>query len=173
VQTTIKVAAIRWEQKNIFFFYESILKSMLKHMSNGPVSGQNRPSRGLNRSIQPLNVSTLSTPGSGAGPQQHHHQQNNSIHSTHNNNINHHHHQHTKMMNGGPRLMSSYATPLPSLSSNSHNNNYNNNNNMNHNSNNNSNNNNNNNNNHNTMNKDRIGAREALTSLGLLCLGEI
>lgn len=123
-------------------------------MPTGPASAQNRPSRGLNRSIQPLNVSTLSTattttPGLANG-------------------------QATKYMNGmngGPRM--SFTTPLPSVSSNSNNNN-----NILHTNNNNNNHPNNNNHNLTTLsninhpNKDRIGAREALTSLGLLCLGE-
>lgn len=114
---------------------------MLKHIHSGPVSGQNRSARGLNRVSQPLNVSTVSntsvTPSS------------------------------TKHMNGGPpRLLSSFITPLPSVSSNSNNNHQNA-----------TNNNNNSTTNNNILssttvniNKDRLGAREALTSLGLLCL---
>lgn len=113
---------------------------MLKHIHSGPVSGQNRSTRGLSRAAQPLNVSTVSatsvTPSS------------------------------TKHMNGGPpRLLSSFITPLPSVSSNSNNLNATNNNNST--------------TNNNILssttvniNKDRLGAREALTSLGLLCLGE-
>uniref|UniRef100_A0A8D8CRS3 (northern house mosquito) hypothetical protein n=1 Tax=Culex pipiens TaxID=7175 RepID=A0A8D8CRS3_CULPI len=116
---------------------------MLKHIHSGPVSGQNRSARGLNRVSQPLNVSTVSntsvTPSS------------------------------TKHMNGGPpRLLSSFITPLPSVSSNSNNNHHNA-----------TNNNNNSTTNNNILssttvniNKDRLGAREALTSLGLLCLEE-
>lgn len=50
----------------------------------------------------------------------------------------------TKMMNGGPSRMMFYPTPLPSLSSHS---------NL-------------------AYNKEKNDAREALTSLGLLCLGE-
>ncbi|XP_065084680.1 uncharacterized protein LOC135706925 [Ochlerotatus camptorhynchus] len=111
---------------------------MLKHIHSGPVSGQNRSSRGLNRAAQPLNVSTVSansvTPCS------------------------------AKHMNGGPpRLLSSFITPLPSVSSNSNNLNATNNNNST--------------TNNNILssttvniNKNRLGAREALTSLGLLCL---
>ncbi len=82
-------------------------------------SGPNRgggQSRGHNRSIQPLNVSTVSQ-------------------------------QSQKLANGGPRMMLN-TTPLTSISSS--------------------------NNNHSHLNlntKHRIGAREALTSLGLLCLG--
>lgn len=82
--------------------------------SSGPNRGQ---TRGHNRSIQPLNVSTVS--------QQSH-----------------------KLANGGPRMMLN-TTPLTSISSS--------------------------NNNHSHLNlntKHRIGAREALTSLGLLCLGK-
>ena len=93
-------------------------------MPTGPVNGQNRTSRGLNRSAQPLNVSTIST-ASG---------------------------QPTKLMNGGLRVMPTFATPLPSISSNGNNNT---------------------NTNLITINKDRLGVREALTSLGLLCLGKI
>ncbi|XP_001652589.2 uncharacterized protein LOC5568863 [Aedes aegypti] len=111
---------------------------MLKHIHSGPVSGQNRSTRGLSRAVQPLNVSTVSatsvTPSS------------------------------AKHMNGGPpRLLSSFITPLPSVSSNSNNLNATNNNNST--------------TNNNILssttvniNKDRLGAREALTSLGLLCL---
>lgn len=113
---------------------------MLKHIHSGPVSGQNRSARGF-KPAQPLNVSTVSntsvTPSS------------------------------SKHMNGGPpRLLSSFITPLPSVSSNSNNHN-------------NATNNNNNNSTTNNnilssttvnINKDRLGAREALTSLGLLCL---
>lgn len=110
---------------------------MLKHIHSGPVSGQNRSTRGLSRAAQPLNVSTVSansvTPSS------------------------------TKHMNGGPpRLLSSFITPLPSVSSNSNNLNATNNNST---------------TNNNILssttvniNKNRLGAREALTSLGLLCL---
>ncbi|XP_058821247.1 uncharacterized protein LOC131683355 [Topomyia yanbarensis] len=109
---------------------------MLKHIHSGPVSGQNRSARGLNRVAQPLNVSTVSansvTPSS------------------------------AKHMNGGPpRLLPSFITPLPSVSSNSNNNNHNANSTT----------------NNNILssttvniNKNRLGAREALTSLGLLCL---
>lgn len=103
---------------------------MLKHMPPGPATGQQRPSRGLNRSLQPLNVSTLSS--NGPGP--------------------------PKLANGGPpRMQSMYnTTPLTSVSSSNQNNNYCNSN-----------------NNNCTLNdKDRIGVREALTSLGLLCLGK-
>lgn len=50
----------------------------------------------------------------------------------------------TKMMNGGPPRMMFYPTPLPSLSSHS---------NL-------------------AYTKERADAREALTSLGLLCLGK-
>lgn len=99
-------------------------------MPPGPATtGQQRPSRGLNRSLQPLNVSTLSS--NGPGP--------------------------PKLANGGPRMQSMYnTTPLTSVSSSNQNNNYCNSN-----------------NNNCTLNdKDRIGVREALTSLGLLCLGE-
>ncbi|XP_055636971.1 uncharacterized protein LOC129775849 [Toxorhynchites rutilus septentrionalis] len=111
---------------------------MLKHIHSGPVSGQNRSARGLNRSGQPLNVSTVSA--TSATPSC------------------------TKHMNGGPpRLLSSFIRPLPSLSSNSNNN---------HNL-----TNNNSTTNNNILsstavnvNKNRLGAREALTSLGLLCL---
>lgn len=81
--------------------------------SSGPNRGQ---TRGHNRSIQPLNVSTISQ-------------------------------QSQKLANGGPRMMLN-TTPLTSISSS--------------------------NNNHSHLNlntKHRIGAREALTSLGLLCLG--
>lgn len=92
---------------------------MLKHMppvpasSSGPNRGQ---TRGQNRSIQPLNVSTISQ-------------------------------QSQKLANGGPRMMLN-TTPLTSISSSNQN--------------------------HSHLNlntKHRIGAREALTSLGLLCLG--
>lgn len=99
-------------------------------MPPGPATGQQRQSRGLNRSLQPLNVSTLSS--NGPGP--------------------------PKLANGGPpRMQSMYnTTPLTSVSSSNQNNNYCNS------------------NNNNTLNdKDRIGVREALTSLGLLCLGKI
>ena len=92
-------------------------------------TGQNRgpPTRGqLNRSIQPLNVSTI-TQGPPHPPQK-------------------------ICSNGGgpPRMSSMYqnTTPLASISSN-------------HNV-----------SNNNLSTKHRIGAREALTSLGLLCLGE-
>lgn len=92
---------------------------MLKHMPPGPASGQNRPPRGLNRSSQPLNISTLST--AGLGPPK--------IHANGN----------------GPPRMSSILTTTPLTSISSFNKNHN----------------------------DRLGAREALTSLGLLCLGDI
>lgn len=93
-------------------------------MPPGPASiGQNRgppPTRGLNRSIQPLNVSTISQ---GPPPK--------------------------LVANGGARMPSMLnTTPLTSCSSNH---------------------------NHSNLNlstKHRVGAREALTSLGLLCLGE-
>lgn len=94
-------------------------------MPPGPAStGQNRgpPARGLNRSIQPLNVSTISQ-----GP-------------------------HKLMLNGGgpPRMTTMMnTTPLTSISSN-----------INH-------------SNINLSTKHRVGAREALTSLGLLCLGKL
>lgn len=99
-------------------------------MPPGPTSGQPRPStRGLlhGRPTQPLNVSTLSTPG-GPGPPP------------------------KIIANGGPRLSAVLnTTPLTPLNSSSSNNN-----NINLNS---------------TLNtKHRVGAREALTSLGLLCL---
>lgn len=83
--------------------------------SSGPNRGQ---TRGHNRSIQPLNVSTISQ-------------------------------QSQKLANGGPRMMLN-TTPLTSISSSNHN--------------------------HSHLNlntKHRIGAREALTSLGLLCLGTL
>lgn len=118
----------------------------------------NRSTRGLlNRSQQPLNVSTLSTNtlngtlngGIGSPPllQTHH---------------NHHHHtpfqhaqQHNKLLNGHVPRIPSFTTPLPSLSSNSNHQ-------LLHNSSSNT-----------VLNvNDRCGAREALTSLGLLCLGE-
>lgn len=94
-------------------------------MPPGPASiGQNRgppPTRGLNRSIQPLNVSTISQ---GPPPK--------------------------LVANGGARMSSMLnTTPLTSCSSNH---------------------------NHSNLNlstKHRVGAREALTSLGLLCLGEL
>ncbi|KAJ6636648.1 hypothetical protein Bhyg_15239, partial [Pseudolycoriella hygida] len=80
--------------------------------SSGPNRGQ---TRGHNRSIQPLNVSTIS--------------------------------QHSqKLANGGPRMMLN-TTPLTSISSSNHNNSH-----------------------LNLNTKHHIGAREALTSLGLLCL---
>lgn len=103
---------------------------MLKHMPSGPASGQQRPTRGHNnRSIQPLNVSTIS-------------------------------HQITpnKILANGhanghaPRISTILnTTPLTSCSSSNQN--------------------------HCTSSidvdlKHRIGAREALTSLGLLCLGK-
>lgn len=83
--------------------------------SSGTSRGQ---TRGHNRSIQPLNVSTISQ-------------------------------QSQKLANGGPRMMLN-TTPLTSISSS--------------------------NNNHSHLNlntKHRIGAHEALTSLGLLCLGKL
>lgn len=100
---------------------------MLKHMQPGPAAstGQNRgPSaRGaLNRSIQPLNVSTMSQHSGGAPPKM--------------------------MANGGPRMSSMLnTTPLTSVSSSNQNNS-----------------------NITLSTKHRVGAREALTSLGLLCL---
>lgn len=136
-----------------------------------------RPSRShLNRSHQPLNVSTLSTAtlNGGIGSS--------SLLQTHNHSHSHlhHHHpphisttphtphnlsisfqpqasQHTKLLNGNPPRMSSFPTPLPSLSSsnqllvNNSSSSINN----------------------NQQNYDQTGAREALTSLGLLCLGEM
>ncbi|XP_055610289.1 uncharacterized protein LOC129757182 [Uranotaenia lowii] len=113
---------------------------MLKHIHSGPVSGQNRSTRGLSRAPQPLNVSTVSA--TSATPTS------------------------VKHMNGGPpRLLSSFITPLPSVSSSGNNNNHN------------ATTNNNSTTNNNILssttvniNKDRLGAREALTSLGLLCL---
>lgn len=113
---------------------------MLKHsvpsnhsVSNGPTNAANLSmhrqlnsshlNRTLNRSAQPLNVSTLSSHGPGPPNT-------------------------PKMMNGHgpPRAQQPfYATPLPpSVSSQ----------------------------NSVAYNKEQAGAREALTSLGLLCLGE-
>lgn len=82
--------------------------------------------RALNRSIQPLNVSTISQ--SGPPPPMKH------------------------LANGGPRNGPSMlnTTPLTSISSSNHCNQS----------------------NINLSTKHRIGAREALTSLGLLCLGK-
>lgn len=129
-------------------------------MPTGPTSGQQRPStRGLahNRPAQPLNVSTLSTAttttscnGQGPGPPK-------------------------LIANGGPRLSSvlntTPITPIHSPSSNNNNNNSTNNNNSNSNNVNSNNNNNINLTSSNALNtKHRVGAREALTSLGLLCL---
>lgn len=94
---------------------------MLKHMPPvpAPPAGPNRgQTRGHNRSIQPLNVSTISQ-------------------------------QSQKLSNGGlPRMMLN-TTPLTSISSSNNNNSH-----------------------LNLSTKHRIGAREALTSLGLLCLGK-
>lgn len=105
---------------------------MLKHMPPGNNGGSSvnthpRPPRSLNRSIQPLNVSTLTT----ATSQQNGHGPNGVL-------------PNGKVMNGYPPRMPMYPTPIPSLSSHS---------NL-------------------IYNKERAGAREALTSLGLLCLGK-
>lgn len=126
----------------------------------------------LNRSQQPLNVSTLSTAtlNGGIGSS--------SLLQTHTHNHSHHHHHHppvpphippnphstsfqnqashTKLLNGNPPRMSSFPTPLPSLSSNSNQLLVNNSSSS---------------INNNCSDQTR-GAREALTSLGLLCLGE-
>lgn len=108
---------------------------MLKHMPSGPATGQSRPTRGHppntnnNRSIQPLNVSTIS----------HQITPNKIIANGH--------------ANGhAPRISTVLnTTPLTSCSSSNPN--------------------------HcgsiDVDLKQRIGAREALTSLGLLCLGEL
>lgn len=106
---------------------------MLKHMPPGNNGGSSvnshpRPPRSLNRSIQPLNISTLTT----ATSQQNGHGPNGML-------------PNGKVMNGYPPRMPMYPTPIPSLSSQS---------NL-------------------IYNKERAGAREALTSLGLLCLGKI
>uniref|UniRef100_A0A336LL66 CSON013657 protein n=1 Tax=Culicoides sonorensis TaxID=179676 RepID=A0A336LL66_CULSO len=104
---------------------------MLKHMpptNNGGssvVNSHTRPPRSLTRSIQPLNISTLTTSTS----QQNGHAPNGGL-------------PNGKVMNGYPPRMPMYPTPIPSLSSHS---------NL-------------------IYNKERAGAREALTSLGLLCL---
>ncbi|XP_063709021.1 uncharacterized protein LOC134837569 [Culicoides brevitarsis] len=89
-----------------------------------------RPPRSLNRSIQPLNVSTLTN-----GTQQ-----------TQNSHVPNGHVPNGKVMNGYPPRMPIYhPTPIPAPSSMSSQNNL-------------------------IYNKERAGAREALTSLGLLCL---
>lgn len=102
-------------------------------MPPGPASTTTAQARGLttralNRSIQPLNVSTISQ--SGPPPPIKH------------------------LANGGPRMLNGPSmlntTPLTSISSSNHCNQS----------------------NINLSTKHRIGAREALTSLGLLCLGE-
>lgn len=124
------------------FQYKSALNSatqldnstqkMLKHSVPGAGGTNNanvsvhslRPPRSLNRSQQPLNVSTFSHHGPPITPKP--------------SMMNH------SMMNGGMPRMQFYPTPMPSLSSHS---------NL-------------------VYNKERAGAREALTSLGLLCLGK-
>lgn len=94
--------------------------------------------RALNRSIQPLNVSTISQSGP---PPPIKHLANGGPRINCNNNINN--------INGGPSMLN--TTPLTSISSSNHCNQS----------------------NINLSTKHRVGAREALTSLGLLCLGKL
>ena len=110
---------------------------MLKHMPTGPPSGQQRgPIRGgLNRSIQPLNVSTISGHQSQITP-------NKILANGHANGAG------PNLILPPPRMSTNILNTTPLTSCSSHYGHF------------------------DANFKHSIGAREALTSLGLLCLGE-